>query len=96
MFIREQRLYNLKHVDFHIRDGDPGTETQAEILPHPWCDFCSEYFFNDSQFIDHLNRNHLQCHLCPDYYKTIYYSTYPSLETHFAWSHYICPFDQCK
>jgi hypothetical protein len=92
-------MYNMKQgLDLHIEKGDPGTDRQAEILPHPYCDFCNEYFFNDLIFFDHLNRSHLQCHLCPQEpaFKTIYYANYESLENHFAWSHYICPFDQCK
>jgi len=24
----------------HIQKGDPGSEKGAEVLPHPWCDFC--------------------------------------------------------
>lgn len=97
VFIKEQRLYNIKHLRDHIDHGDPGTDRQAEILPHPFCDFCEEYFFNDLDFFNHLNRQHLTCHLCPqDQYKNVYYSNYPSLETHFAQSHHLCPFETCK
>ena len=47
-------------------------------------------------FFDHLNRQHLTCHLCPDFYKNVYYSGYPSLETHFSRSHHLCPYENCK
>ena len=47
VFIREQRIYHMKALRQHIEHGDPGSEKGAEILPHPWCDFCEEYFFND-------------------------------------------------
>jgi hypothetical protein len=65
-------------------------------LPHPWCDFCEEYFFNDQIFFDHLNRNHLTCNLCGDTYKNVFYSQYPNLENHFAYSHFLCPYENCK
>ena len=97
VFIREQRLYNInKQLKQHIEQGDPGTDRQAEILPHPWCDFCEEYFFNELVFIDHLNRQHLTCHLCGEHYKNVYYKAYETLETHFAITHFMCPYEQCK
>lgn len=96
VFIREQRLYPLKGLQQHILHGDPGSEKQAEILPHPWCDFCHVYFFNDQVFFNHLNRQHLGCHLCGDRYKNIYYQDYPSLETHFSQTHCLCPYEACK
>ncbi|TNV82752.1 hypothetical protein FGO68_gene9056 [Halteria grandinella] len=97
VFIKEQRLYNINFLRAHIDHGDPGNEKQAEILPHPWCDFCEEYFFNDQQFYDHLSRQHLTCHLCPpNQYKNVYYSSYPSLENHFSKSHHLCPYENCK
>lgn len=59
-------MYNTKYLKNHIQYGDVGNDRQAEILPHPWCDFCQEYYFNDMIFADHLNRNHLTCHICGD------------------------------
>jgi len=96
VFIREQRTYNLKHLKGHIEYGDPGTDRFAEILPHPWCDFCEQYYFNDQVFYDHLSRQHYTCPLCKDRYKNVYYEAYKNLETHFAWSHYLCPYEICK
>jgi E3 ubiquitin-protein ligase ZNF598 len=96
VFIREQRIYHVKALRNHIDHGDPGTDKGAEILPHPWCDFCEQYFFNDQIFLDHLQRNHLTCHLCDDHYKNFYYNDYLSLETHFNKSHFLCPYDECK
>ena len=43
-----------------------------------------------------MTRNHLTCHLCSDQYKNIYYSAYQNLENHFAYSHYLCPYEGCK
>jgi hypothetical protein len=80
----------------HIENGDVATEKGAEILPHPWCDFCEEFFYNDLTFHDHLNRLHLTCNLCGDWEKNRYYKDYNSLEIHFAKSHFICPYEQCK
>jgi hypothetical protein len=28
--------------------------------------------------------------------KNIYYSAYSNLENHFAWSHFLCPYEICK
>jgi len=38
----------------------------------------------------------LSCHLCGDFYKNIYYKEYANLETHFAQTHHICPYEICK
>ena len=80
----------------HIQKGDAGSERGAEVLPHPWCDFCEQYYFNDLQFFNHLQRLHLTCHLCGDDHKHRYYKDYPSLEIHFNKSHFLCPYDDCK
>ena len=96
MFIREQRIYHLKALRSHIEHGDPANERGAEILPHPWCDFCEEFYYDAHEFYDHLSRNHLTCHLCGSYHKHVYYSDYESLERHFAQTHFLCPYEQCK
>ena len=96
VFIREQRIYHVKALRNHINHGDPANERDSEILPHPWCDFCGEFFYNDLSFMDHLSKMHLNCHLCGDYYKNMFYEGYESLEKHFAKTHYACPYDQCK
>jgi len=38
----------------------------------------------------------LTCNLCGDFQKNRHYKDYPSLEIHFAKSHYLCPYEQCK
>lgn len=73
-----------------------GSDKQAEILPHPWCNFCEEFFFNDMAFFDHLHRKHHTCHLCGENFKNIYYHEYSNLENHFALSHFQCPYEVCK
>ena len=96
MFIREQRLYNTRDLRHHIEYGDRGDEKHGEILPHPYCDFCEKFEFNDLTFFNHLSRTHLTCHLCPDENKNIYYREYPNLEIHFTQTHFICPYEVCK
>ena len=86
----------MKALRAHIEHGDASNDRGAEILPHPWCDFCEEFFYNDYEFYDHLSRNHLTCHLCGDYHKNVYYKEYESLEKHFAQTHFLCPYEQCK
>lgn len=84
VFQQEQRKYDKRHFQKHIEYGDPGSEAQAEILAHPWCDFCEKYFFNDTLFFSHLGREHLTCNLCDEFYKNVYYENYLNLENHFA------------
>lgn len=47
-------------------------------------------------FYDHISKLHLTCHLCGDQHKNIYYKEYLNLEQHFAQTHHMCPFEQCK
>ena len=89
-------MYHINSLRAHIEQGDLGDDRHGEILPHPYCDFCEEFFFNDMTFFDHLSREHNVCHLCTDHHKNIYYKDYASLESHFALSHYICPYEICK
>ena len=89
-------MYHVKALRGHIEFGDVGDERHGEILPHPYCDFCEEFLFNDLDFYNHVNRNHLTCHLCGEYHKNIYYKEYPNLESHFTKSHNICPYEICK
>ena len=96
VFIREQRLYHVKNLRKHIEFGDVGDDRYGEILPHPYCDFCEEFFFNDVLFFDHLSKNHLTCHLCGDHHKNIYYDSYDNLDIHFTRTHVVCPYDSCK
>ena len=79
-----------------MEEGDIGDDRFGEVLPHPYCDFCEEFFFNDQTFFDHLNRQHLTCHLCSHHHKNVYYDEYANLEKHFALSHFICPYEACK
>ena len=96
VFIREQRLYPTKMLRKHIEFGDMGDDKHGEILPHPYCDFCEEFFFNDLAFFNHLSREHLTCHLCGDHHKNVYYKSYESLEIHFKMTHHTCPYEICK
>ena len=47
-------------------------------------------------FSYHLHRKHLTCHLCSVHNKNVYYAEYTNLEKHFAISHFICPYEECK
>lgn len=79
-----------------MEDGDLGNEHYGEMLPHPFCDFCEEFFYNADIFFDHLHKRHLTCHLCSHHHKNVYYADYENLEKHFEATHFICPFDECK
>lgn len=96
VFIAEQKTYPTNRLKTHITNGDPAEGDCTEILPHPWCNFCKKYYFNDSDILNHLQREHLVCHLCGDQYKQIFYGEYPGLETHFDQTHFLCPDSDCK
>jgi hypothetical protein len=55
IFIREQRIYHIQKLRSHIENGDSANERGAEILPHPWCDFCEEFFYDVQAFEKHLH-----------------------------------------
>jgi len=85
VFQKEQKLYDLKDgLRKHLEYGDFATAKFNEVLPHPWCNFCEQYFFNDLTFFDHLSKIHLTCNLCGDAHKNVYYNHYESLEEHFS------------
>ena len=96
MFIREQRLYPIKSLKMHLEEGDLGNDHFGEILPHPFCDFCDDYFFDAETFFNHLHRQHFTCNLCSHHHKNVYYGSYEDLEIHFEKTHFICPYDACK
>ena len=89
-------MYHVKSLRNHIEYGDAADDRHGEILPHPYCDFCEEFLFNDLGFFDHLSQTHLTCHLCGDHHKNLYYKEYANLESHFAQTHHICPYEICK
>ena len=65
VFIREQRLYNIKALRIHLEEGDIGDDRFGEVLPHlsahqstRFVTFATnlgnEFFFNDREFFDHF------------------------------------------
>jgi hypothetical protein len=95
VFVQEQKTYFQKKINDHIEHGDPGDDQCAQILPHPFCNFCNQYFFNDIGLQEHLFKEHMNCPICGDEYKNWYYQNYKSLETHFDKTHYLCKNKQC-
>ena len=79
----------------HYENGDPGDTECAQIHPHPYCNFCKKYFFNDIDLQSHLFKEHMTCTICGDDYKNWYYSDYKSLEKHFDRTHFLCKNKQC-
>lgn len=96
VFIGEQKFYHKRRIDKHIEEGDVGGDCDVEILPHPWCNFCERYLYNDAALGKHLQENHMTCHLCGDGYKHFFYKDYKGLEQHFDKTHYLCPDKTCK
>ena len=88
-------MYHVDRLETHYYNGDPGGETDIEILPHPYCDFCKISLFNDVQLGIHMSKDHFVCHVCGDKHKHIYYKNYKELEQHFDKTHFLCPDPNC-
>ncbi len=58
--------------------------------------FCNKYFYTEEPLINHLSKIHLNCHLCSEKNKYVYYRDYHDLELHFQKSHYLCPNEICR
>lgn len=95
VFVQEQKTYFQKKIAEHIEHGDPGDDQCAQILPHPFCNFCSQYFFNDVGLQEHLFKEHMTCVLCGEDYKNWQYQNYESLEKHFDKTHFLCKNKTC-
>lgn len=95
VFIQEQKTYFQNSINTHIENGDPGDDQCAQIFPHPYCNFCNMYFFNDEGLQEHLFKQHMTCSICGDEYKNWYYKDYKSLENHFDKTHYLCKNKNC-
>lgn len=95
VFVQEQKTYLQNKINEHIEHGDPGDDQCPQILPHPYCNFCDQYFFNDLGLQEHLFKQHMVCQICGDEYKNWYYQNYTSLEKHFDKTHYLCKNKNC-
>ena len=95
VFIREQKTYFINKINEHIENGDPGDDQCPQILPHPYCNFCDKFFFNEEYLQEHLFKEHMTCPICGDEYKNWYYENYQSLERHFDATHYLCKNKNC-
>jgi hypothetical protein len=65
-------------------------------IGHPACKFCSEFFYGVDQLYEHLNKQHLTCHLCERtglLWK--YYRDLAELHTHYAEQHCMCKVPNC-
>jgi len=62
---------------------------------HPYCSFCTRYFFDEDEFRRHINLEHMICNVCGKQHKYRYYKNYDSLEVHYKISHYICNDENC-
>lgn len=95
MFVQEQKTYFVNKLSDHLENGDPGDSQCAQIYPHPYCNFCERYFFNEVDLQSHLFKEHMTCTICGDDYKNWYYANYESLETHFDKTHFLCKNKGC-
>lgn len=95
VFVQEQKTYLQNKINDHIENGDRGDDQCSQIFPHPFCNFCNEYFFNDEHLQEHLFKQHMTCPICGDDYKNWYYPNYKALEKHFDKTHYLCKNKKC-
>lgn len=97
-FVREQKLYKVSEIQRHKLEGDIGSDApgDVEVDPHPYCDFCKLFYFNEDEFLEHLNRNHFKCTLCSNpRFAYVFYDKYDNLRRHFNLSHHLCPYKEC-
>lgn len=100
-FLQEQTLYTQQQLKHHKRHGserDENTELgRAGFSGHPLCEFCTQRFFDSTEFFHHMEREHFRCPLCKrsDESDWTYYANYDHLERHFRSCHYLCTHSQC-
>eukprot|EP01022_Parablepharisma_sp_SALTPOND_P015103 TRINITY_DN2107_c0_g1_i1.p2 TRINITY_DN2107_c0_g1~~TRINITY_DN2107_c0_g1_i1.p2 ORF type:complete len:721 (-),score=101.04 TRINITY_DN2107_c0_g1_i1:11556-13718(-) len=94
VFIGEQLIYPSHKLQEHMKYGEYRGDLM--IKPHPFCVFCNKYFYTEEPLLNHLSKIHMNCHLCPEKYKYMYYKDYKDLELHFQKSHYLCPNETCR
>ncbi len=85
LFPSEQARYSLKALRQHERSSDG----------HPLCRFCQKRFFDGADLFGHMNKAHLNCHLCPLDQRHRYYRNLVQLRDHLCSSHYLCELPPC-
>ncbi len=85
----ESRLFTESQLQRHLKKGDQDEDGNIIFL-HPYCSFCDQSLYSETQLVKHMNDTHFSCHVCGDQYKYRFYNTYKQLETHFRISHYVC------
>ena len=94
VFVGEQIIYPSHKLQDHMKYGEHRED--IEIKPHPLCTFCNKYFYTEEPLLNHLSKVHMNCHLCAEKCKHIYYKDYKDLELHFQKSHYLCANEVCR
>ncbi len=85
LFPAEQAKYSLKALRQHERSSDG----------HPLCGFCQKRFFDGADLYEHMNKAHVNCHLCPLDQRHRYYRNLVQLRDHLRFSHYLCELPPC-
>ena len=94
VFPGEQFIYPSHSLGDHIKYGE--NRNDLMIKPHPLCTFCNQYFYTEEPLFEHLSKIHMNCHLCGEKHKYIFYKDYKDLELHFQKTHYLCANEKCK
>eukprot|EP00741_Cyanophora_paradoxa_P014990 tig00020830_g14463.t1 len=100
VFLSEQKLYNKKDLDAHVKGSDDPKPRDASGAPglrgHPACQFCRKHFYGTDELYHHMKENHHTCHICDrENIKWQYYRTYRDLELHFREAHFLCDEPEC-
>lgn len=64
--LNEQLVYSGEELKAHM-EGEYG-ESGELVSFHPYCCFCEQSFYDESEFRTHLSERHEKCHLCKQPY----------------------------
>lgn len=77
LFITEHTTYSFSELQNHFENGDKNIG--GDIKWHPKCSFCKQRFYDEYHLLSHLSKIHMNCHLCGENKKYIFYNDYEDL-----------------
>jgi hypothetical protein len=90
--------YTAKELSLHCREGEP----ESGFNGHPLCKLCDRRFYGETELIEHLTRDHFNCHICPRHGppgaptpQRVFYAAYSDLARHFGRRHWACAEPDC-
>uniref|UniRef100_A0A0G4GHI6 C2H2-type domain-containing protein n=1 Tax=Chromera velia CCMP2878 TaxID=1169474 RepID=A0A0G4GHI6_9ALVE len=94
VFLQEQTLFKQNELQQHLKKGDPASGFKG----HPYCKFCKQHYFGDTELGQHLRRDHFNCFVCVEEGRNanVFFADYQSLELHFDAEHFCCEEPECR